>query len=145
MPHPGMPHGAGPAGGMRMFPPMIPMPHTAPGMRGDDGAPNPMDSAMYRSFDSDGNGTVSPDEALTGVREQHQKYDTDGDGALSDAEFGALFAEMTKELATRPFQMLDANDDGRIDAAELAFPVQMMIHVQRMHAMSASGAPAISR
>lgn len=98
------------------------------------------DNPVYKSFDADADGVVSATERESGIAELHAKHDSDGNGSLSSDEFAALFAEATRGVAERPFAMLDANDDGAIDADEMAFPAQMMARMQKMHA--ADPAPA---
>lgn len=95
------------------------------------------DNPVYKSFDTDADGTVSAAELEAGVANLHATHDADGNGALSAEEFEALFAEATRSMAERPFAMLDANDDGAIDAGEMAFPAQMMSRMQKMHAPAA--------
>jgi len=111
--------------------------------RGPFGGHGPMgvgpmtDSALYKSFDTDANGTVSAEEAKAGIAALQAKYDANADGALSKDEFQALFAEATRGLADRPFAMLDADGNGQISADELSFPAQMMARMSAMHAVSA--------
>lgn len=95
------------------------------------------DNPVYKSFDTDADGTVSSVELEAGIANLHAKHDADGDGSLSAEEFAALFAEATRGMAERPFAMLDANKDGAIDADEMAFPAQMMVRMQKMHAPAA--------
>ena len=96
------------------------------------------DNPVYKSFDTDTDGTVSAAELEAGVANLHAKHDADGNGALNADEFAALFAEATRSMSDRPFAMLDANDDGAIDADEMAFPAQMMARMQKMHAPAAA-------
>ncbi|NRP42355.1 EF-hand domain-containing protein [Aliiroseovarius sp. xm-m-339-2] len=107
---------------------------------------NPMaDSAIYKSFDSDADGTVSPEEAKAGIAALQAKHDADGNGTLSKPEFEALFAEATRGFAERPFTMLDADKDGQLSAEELTFPVQMMARMQAMHAPAVPTAPTTAQ
>ncbi|PFG65067.1 EF hand domain-containing protein [Thioclava sp. ES.031] len=100
---------------------------------------NPMtDSALYKSFDTDADGAVSPEEAKAGIAGLQAKHDADGNGTLSQPEFEALFAEATRGFAERPFAMLDADKDGQLSAEELTFPVQMMTRMQAMQAPTAA-------
>lgn len=114
--------------------------HGGPGMmmRGERSPMRAMtDNPVYKSFDTDADGTVSATELEAGVANLHATHDADGNGALSAEEFAALFAEATRGMAERPFAMLDANEDGAIDADEMAFPAQMMARMQKMHAPAA--------
>lgn len=58
-------------------------------------------------------------EAEAGIERLRASHDADGDGALSRAEFEALFAEATRGYAERPFTMLDVDRDGQLSAEEL--------------------------
>ncbi|MEW9616516.1 calcium-binding protein [Shinella sp. S4-D37] len=107
------------------------------GMRmGGHGPMGPMgmqalrENPVYKSFDADGNGTVTTTEAEAGIAALHGKHDADGDGKLSATEFEALLAEVSKGFAARPFAMLDADGDKAISAEEMAFPVKMMAHMR---------------
>lgn len=91
------------------------------------------DNPVYQSFDADDDGTVTAAELEAGIAALHTEHDADGNGTLSSDEFAALFAEVTRGMAERPFTMLDADDNGEISAEEMAFPAQMMTRMQRMH------------
>lgn len=94
--------------------------------------------AMQR-FDGNGDGTVSPEEVSTGVNALVTQFDADADQALTLEEFTALHAELTKPLAARSFAHLDANADGRIDAAETQAAVQRMTGGRGAPAAAPSG------
>lgn len=114
--------------------------HRGPGMT-RHGAGGPMgmtDSPVFQAFDADGDGTVSNAEAEAGLAGLLATHDSDGDGSLSRVEFNALFAELTRHRADRPFAMLDVDENDRIDAEEMQFPAQMMA---RMRFMRANDAP----
>jgi hypothetical protein len=128
-------------------------------MRGHDGAgmmmqhgghgwmrPGPMgmggltENPVYQSFDADQDGTVSTAELEAGLAALLGEHDADGNGALSRDEFAALFAQVTRSMAERPFTMLDADQDGEISAEEMAFPAQMMARMRLMQADDADTA-----
>lgn len=109
--------------------------HGPMGMTGFAGNP------VFQSFDADKDGKVTAAEAETGVAGLLATHDTDKNGALSEAEFAALFAEVTKGMAARPFAMLDDNGDKTISAEEIAFPVKMMARMGRLTDVSV-GTPA---
>ncbi|MCB1351057.1 MAG: calcium-binding protein [Paracoccaceae bacterium] len=93
-----------------------------PGMMGPGG----FGAEHLARFDTDGNGTVTPEELTAGIEALRTANDADGNGSLSRDEFGALVAEMTKSFADRPFAMLDADQNGELFSEELSFPATMM-------------------
>lgn len=97
------------------------------------GMGNMQDNPVYQSFDADKDGTVTAAELETGLAALHAEYDADGNGMLSEGEFAALFAQVTRSMATRPFTTLDADGDGQISAEEMAFPAKMMARMQAWH------------
>lgn len=84
------------------------------------------ENPVFKSFDADKDGTVTAAEAEAGVTVLLTTHDADKNGSLSEAEFAALFAEVTKGMAARPFAMLDDDGDKAISAEEITFPVKMM-------------------
>lgn len=104
-----------------------------PGGFGRMGMGGMADNPVYRSFDADENGTVTAAELEAGLAALHSEHDADGNGALTAEEFRALFADVTRGFAERPFAMLDADADGQISAEEMAFPAQMMARMQAWH------------
>jgi hypothetical protein len=89
------------------------------------------DNPLIKSFDADGDGVVSPEEAKAGAASLLKKHDADGNGKLSKKEFGDLVGDIARGFAERPFTMLDADDDGQVSGVEINVPAQMMA---RMHA-----------
>lgn len=116
--------------------------HRGPGMMrrgpGGGGMMGMADSPVFQSFDTDANGTVSATEAEAGLAGLLATHDADGDGTLSRAEFDTLFAAFTRHRGARPFAMLDADGNDRIDATEMQFPAQMMARMQRMQGMDSA-------
>lgn len=109
--------------------------HGGPGMkrRGAGGPMGMADSPVFGAFDTDTDGTVSAAEAEAGLAGLLTAHDADGDGSLSRDEFDAVFAAFTRHRAARPFAMLDADENGQIDADEIRFPAEMMARRERMH------------
>lgn len=90
------------------------------------------DNPVLQSFDADKDGKVTAAEAEAGVTALLTAHDADKSGTLSEAEFGALFAQVTKSMAARPFAMLDDDGDKAISAEEMTFPVKMMARMGRL-------------
>ncbi|HFA59522.1 MAG TPA: hypothetical protein ENJ83_02415 [Rhodospirillales bacterium] len=83
-------------------------------------------AAMLRSFDLDGDGRVTRDEALRARTEQLGKYDTDGDGKLSLQEYEQAWLDSTRPMMVRRFQMHDSDADGRVTREEFGAVVDRM-------------------
>lgn len=81
---------------------------------------------MLERYDRDGDNALSIEELRGGAIERVREYDADGDGALSLEEFEALWLDRTRERMEHVFQRLDADGDGRITEAE------MVVHYVRM-------------
>lgn len=108
------------------------------GPMGQRGGHGPMgmngfaENPVFQSFDADKDGKVTTTEAEAGVATLLATHDADKNGALSEAEFATLFAEVTKGMAARPFAMLDDDGNKEISAAEITFPVKMMAKMGRL-------------
>lgn len=90
------------------------------------------ENPVFQSFDANKDGKVTATEAEAGVAVLLATHDADKNGALSEAEFAALFAEVTKGMAARPFAMLDENGNKEISAEEITFPVKRMALMDRL-------------
>ena len=86
----------------------------------------------FAMIDADKDGKVTATEAEAGVSALLATHDADKSGALSEAEFAALFSEVTKGMAARPFAMLDDDGNKEISAEEITFPVKMMARMGRL-------------
>lgn len=106
------------------------------GMMGGTG---PMGAAMMQEFDTDGDGTVSPEEARVGLETLLVKYDADGDGTLSIAEFETLHSANIRDSMVDRFQYLDANGDGQVTSDEMAAQAARMEQMQKLRAQMMSG------
>jgi Ca2+-binding EF-hand superfamily protein len=78
------------------------------------------------NFDSDKDGSLSEDELRAGLLGDLKTYDTDGDGALSLAEFEPLHAAHTRTMMVRGFQMLDEDGDGKVTELEVTTVTDVM-------------------
>ena len=92
-----------------------------------------------RNFDSDKDGTLTPEEFRAGLLGELTTYDADGDGTLSLAEFETLHAAHTRTMMVRGFQMLDEDGDGKVTEAEMTTVADMM----QQHMARGPGAAAM--
>lgn len=98
------------------------------------GGMGPMGGDMMQKFDTDGDGTVTPDEMRTQLQAKFTEFDSDGDTALSIAEFETLHSAMIREMMVDKFQHLDADGDGAVTAEEMTAPAEMMDRMEKMRA-----------
>lgn len=144
--HAPMMAGGGPAGGMAMIGSGGPMSGMGPGMGMMGGGPmsgmgpgmgmmgggaSLMGMAMER-FDTDGDGTVTSQEAHEGLQALLAEYDADGDEALSLTEFETLHSALIRETIVDRFQFFDDDGDGTVSVAEIVKPADMMERMQTM-------------
>ncbi|MEM6972523.1 MAG: hypothetical protein AAF577_06930 [Pseudomonadota bacterium] len=69
-------------------------------------------------YDADGNGLITQTEIDEGRRDQIEEFDTNTDGALSIAEFEALWMQAMRERMVRRFQRHDRDGDGLVTEEE---------------------------
>lgn len=81
---------------------------------------------MFEMFDSNGDGSITMEEARGAQAERLASFDTDGSGDLSLAEFEALFLEMSRPRMVDGFQRLDADGDGIVTVEEFNAPVERL-------------------
>lgn len=110
----GMMSGMGPMGG---------------GMMGGMG---PMGSDMMQMLDTEGAGTLTPEELRAQLQAQLAEYDSDGNGTLSITEFEALHSAMIREKMVDRFQHLDADGDGAVTAEEMTALADRMERMWKM-------------
>jgi len=77
-------------------------------------------SYAMATFDSDNDGTLSPEEMTAGIQAELADYDTDANGSLSLGEFAVMHAAHTRPMTVRIFQMHDADGDAQVTEDEMA-------------------------
>jgi Ca2+-binding EF-hand superfamily protein len=86
------------------------------------------------TFDTDKDGTLSPEEMTVGIQAEIKTYDADGNGTLSLEEFAVMHAAHTRPMTVRAFQMHDPDGDAQVTEAEMAAMAAMMeSHSGRQH------------
>ena len=100
------------------------------GMMGDHGGPGGhagmgmmsggVQSHMMTKFDTDKDGTLSPEEMTAGIQGEIKTYDTDANGTLSLEEFAVMHAAHTRPMTVRAFQMHDPDGDAQVTEEEMA-------------------------
>lgn len=83
-------------------------------------------SYAMATFDTDKDGTLSPEEMTAGIQAELKTYDTDANGALSLEEFAVMHAAHTRPMTVRAFQMHDADGDAQVTEAEMSNMAAMM-------------------
>ena len=78
------------------------------------------------TFDTNKDGTLSPEEMTAGIQAELKTYDTDANGTLSLEEFAVMHAAHTRPMTVRAFQMHDADGDAQVTEAEMAAMTEMM-------------------
>jgi Ca2+-binding EF-hand superfamily protein len=86
---------------------------------------NAMRGAMA-NFDTNADGTLSPEETTAGIKAELATYDTDANGTLSLDEFAVLHAAHMRPMMVRAFQMHDSDGDAQVTEAELTAMAAMM-------------------
>lgn len=98
------------------------------------GGMGPMGGDTMQKFDTDGDGTMTPNEMRTQLQAKLTEFDSDSDSALSIAEFETLHSAMIREMMVDKFQHLDADGDGAVTAEEMTAPAEMMDRMEKMRA-----------
>jgi len=83
-------------------------------------------SYAMATFDTNSDGTLSPEEMTAGIQAELTTYDTDANGTLSLEEFAVMHAAHTRPMTVRAFQMHDADGDAQVTEAEMAAMAAMM-------------------
>ncbi len=78
------------------------------------------------TFDTNKDGTLSPDEMTAGIQAELKSYDKDANGMLSLEEFAVMHTAHTMPMTVRAFQMHDADGDAQVTEAEMAEMAAMM-------------------
>ncbi len=83
-------------------------------------------SYAMATFDTNKDGTLSPEEMTAGINAELKTYDTDANGSLSLEEFAVMHAAHTRPMTVRAFQMHDADGDAQVTEAEMSAMAAMM-------------------
>ena len=83
-------------------------------------------SYAMATFDTNKDGTLSPEEMTAGIKAELKTYDTDANGTLSLEEFAVMHAAHTRPMTVRAFQMHDADGDAQVTEAEMSAMAAMM-------------------
>ena len=78
------------------------------------------------TFDTNKDGTLSPDEMTAGIQAELKSYDKNANGMLSLEEFAVMHTAHTRPMTVRAFQMHDADGDAQVTEAEMAEMAAMM-------------------
>jgi len=95
-------------------------------MGGSMGMMGGAQSYAMANFDTNKDGTLSPEEMTAGIKAEIKKYDTDANGSLSLEEFAVMHAAHTRPMTVRAFQMHDADGDAKVTEAEMSAMAAMM-------------------
>ena len=95
-------------------------------MGGSMGMMGGAQSYAMANFDTNKDGTLSPEEMTAGIKAEIKKYDTDANGSLSLEEFAVMHADHTRPMTVRAFQMHDADGDAQVTEAEMSAMAAMM-------------------
>jgi hypothetical protein len=83
-------------------------------------------SYAMATFDTNKDGTLSPEEMTAGIQAELKTYDTDANGTLSLEEFAVMHAAHTRPMTVRAFQMHDTDGDAQVTEAEMSAMADMM-------------------
>jgi len=95
-------------------------------MGGGMGMMGSAQSYAMATFDTNKDGTLSPEEMTAGIKTELKTYDTDANGTLSLEEFAVMHAAHTRPMTVRAFQMHDADGDAQVTEAEMSAMAAMM-------------------
>jgi len=84
------------------------------------------DTYAMTKFDTNEDGTLSPEEMSTGIQAELKTYDADANGTLSLDEFAVMHAAHTRPMTVRAFQMHDPDGDAQVTADEMTAMAAMM-------------------
>jgi Ca2+-binding EF-hand superfamily protein len=94
---------------------------------------NKMMGHNMKVFDTDENGSITPEERRNGLLAELKKYDTDSDGTLSIAEFETLHSAHIRNKMVDRFQALDEDGDGKVSEAEMTAGAKKMEKPMKHH------------
>lgn len=89
---------------------------------GQRGKGHKMMRRMMKSFDADGDGSLSQAEIDAGRQRQFAQYDSDKDGTLNLQEYQAFWMDMNRARMVDGFQRLDDDGDAIVTSDEFLEP-----------------------
>lgn len=95
------------------------------GVMGMSGGMGTMGNAMA-AFDTNKDGTISPEEMTAVIMTEIKTYNTEGNGKLSLDELAVMHAAHMRPMTVRAFQTHDADGDAPVTKAELTAMATMM-------------------
>ena len=99
-------------------------------------------SYAMAAFDTNKDGTLSPEEVTAGIQAELKTYDADVNGKLSLDEFAVMHAAHTRPMTVRAFQMHDNDGDAQVTEAEMTSMAEMM---QKRMAGQQDGTPGMGQ
>lgn len=97
------------------------------GQRGERGRGGRGFEAILEQYDTNEDGSLTEDEALAARTAQLTEHDADGDGALTIAEYEALWLQAMRERMVDRFQQHDDDGDGAVTVAEFTEELSRML------------------
>ena len=82
---------------------------------------------FLKRYDTNGDGKLSQEEIDTVRKELFAKYDTDKNGTLSLAEFQPLWLDLRNMRMVRAFQRLDQDGNAEVTEIEFVEPLSQLV------------------
>ena len=89
-----------------------------PAIAGGGFGPSPRGPNPLKEFDTNGDGKLTQEEIDAAREARLQRFDADKDGALTLAEYQALWLDAMQRAMVRQFQANDLDGDGKVTIVE---------------------------